>query len=246
MEKIVVATIACDRKAYSLERVLRRNAELEAPEGVETLLYLNLETALRAAADCTSLIPELGLACDIWTWTSSWRGERERDQDQRHRLPAIVTARNMAREYAMRVGADAILYVDSDVLVPRDSLVRLWAAMGEGHDLVGGWVPGRGCHRHTAYLGSGKGMRPAGEGRVEVDYATAGFLMVSRPVFSTLAWRWGPPPGEPDGEPWSEDPLYAREAYQAGFGRWLLLMDLRAEHLDDPAHPLDEGGVARF
>jgi len=230
---IVVATITCEYKLYSTGEVVENNASLDVPDGWTKRVYVNAEMSKQKID-----VPE-GVALDVWTWESSWRGERKFDQEQPHRLPAICLARNMAREYALRAGADAMLFVDSDVLVPKDSLVRLLA---EDYNIVGGVVPGRGAHGHVIYAGSGKHQELKGK-VLETDYGTAGFVLLRKPVIQSIGWRWG---WTHEGSgPMSEDPLFAYDARKAGFGWWYILMDLRASHADKAARLTDKE-VAAF
>jgi hypothetical protein len=235
MNKIVVATITCDFKRYSTEEVLQRNLELAVPRGWEKAVYLNVETNL-------GWQPARDIACDVWSWgTSTWHKRRTKDQDQAHRLSPIVAARNMARDFALSQDADALLYVDSDVVVPVDSIPRL---LETGKSIVSGLVPGRGAHGHVFYTGSGQHFRKVAPNLIELDYATAGFVLIRRPVFQSIAWRWG---WTQEGEgPWSEDPIFGYDARKAGFGWWYLRTDVRADHLDNPARPLSEEEAAGF
>ncbi len=257
MTKIVVAVIACDFKAYSLERVIDNNMALESPPGVELLHYLNLERGY-ADADLPGSRMRQYLATfedrestdiDCWTWESSWRRPRIADQDQGHRLPPIVIARNMTLDYAKLNGADAVLYIDSDVVVPQNSVVELWKELNTPHgypcNIVGGLVPGRGVHGHVYYTGS---TGPIGvkdrSNLVWVDYGTAGFVMIHSYVFWNVPWRWGK---VPDKDEWhSEDPLFAHDVRQLNMGRWYLRTDLEAEHLDNPDRPLMPEGTGRW
>ncbi|MDD5511994.1 MAG: hypothetical protein PHI12_14495, partial [Dehalococcoidales bacterium] len=141
--------------------------------------------------------------------------------------------------YAIAANADAILYVDSDVLIPKNSIPRLWET---GLNIVGGVVPGRGAHAHTVYMGSGKHVVRVNDTLTELDYATAGFVLIRKPVYRAIAWRWGDT-HEGDG-PISEDPLFGYDARKAGFGWWYVCTDLKAEHLDDKEHSLTE--TAKF
>ena len=244
MKRIVVATMTCDFKAYSLEQVVKRLVELEAPAGIEKLVYVNIETspdnldAMRGY----EFVRDLGLSYDVWAQVSSWRAERAGDQDQGYRLPPIVMARNMAREFAILSGAAAIMYVDSDVLVPVNALPALWCV---DRPIVGGLVPGRGAHSHVNYLGSGKSLEAVSPNLVKTDYATAGFVMIRRAVFQVVPWRWGGTVENPD-LPHSEDPLFGYDARRAGFDWWYVRTDVKAEHLDNPDRPLRPDGAAKF
>jgi hypothetical protein len=230
--KIVVATLVCDFKAYSVQRVIENNLALAGNKTV----YLNIESD---SPEGYEHLTSKGIVWDAWNWKSAWRGERGYDQDQGHRLPAICIARNMARDFAMRHDADAILYVDSDVLIPKNSIPRLWET---GKNIVGGLVPGRGAHSHVFYTGSGQHRQQVDENMLELDYATAGFVLIRKPVYRAIAWRWGDT-HEGDG-PISEDPLFGYDARKAGFGWWYVCTDLVAEHLDDADRPLME--TAKF
>ena len=247
MNKIVVAVIACDFKAYSLQRVIDNNLKLKTPPGAELLHYLNVECRYGGVWPIFDCDDKMDI--DLWTWRAPWRGKRAADQDQGYRLPPIVIARNMALEYAKYNQASTILYIDSDVLVPQRSAVVLWEELQRPHrvpvNIVGGLVPGRGVHSHVYYTGS-TGMRPVtGEKHLaRVDYGTAGFMMVHRDVFWNVAWRWGEVPRKRDKH--SEDPLFAHDARQLGYGWWYIRADLKAEHLDDPDRPLNNGETAGF
>ncbi len=242
MAKIVTAVIACNHKAYSLERVINNNLALESPPGVELLHYVNLELGPAHA-----MRPEVGpvytcrdgFTLDIWHWETSWREGRRRDQDEGYRLPRICMGYNMAVEYARHQQADAILHIDSDVVVPQNSAVELWDVFQRHAEInvISGLVPGRGCHSHVQYTGS-TGLKNSGlEPWLKfTDYATCGFVMVRHPVFWSIPWRWGRVPG--DLTLHSVDPLFGHDTRQLGFGPWYVHTRLLAEHLDDPERPL--------
>lgn len=243
MKRVVVATICCDFKAYSLWRVVERNLALETPNGLQKIVYINIQDG--GTVDWRWLDEYPDVMVDRWTWESDWLEERRFDQDQGHRLTPICLARNMARYFAISAQADALMYVDSDVLVPLESLrVLLYE---EVRPVVGGLVPGRGAHSHVCYTGSGRHHRKLGANTLEVDYGTAGFLLLRKPVFEIVAWRWGVSRNPQERGEWiSEDPLYAEDARALGFGWWTIRTDLKAEHIDHPDRPLSETGTAEF
>jgi len=245
MLKVIVATVLCDFKLYSAQQVIERLLELDHPDDVEPLVYANIETIpgnVIELAGYEFITENQAVHYDAWSWESAWRGGRKGDQDQRYRLPGIVIARNMAREFAMARNADAILYVDSDVLIPRNSLVEL---LKENLNIVGGLAPGRGAHSHVYYTGSGRHLKQIRENLLRTDYGTAGFVLIRRDVYQRIAWRWGWSIRNDTG-PHSEDPLYGEDARVAGLGWWHIRTDLVAEHLDNPNHPLSDKEAAKF
>lgn len=236
MRRIIAATVVCDFKSYSIERVVRRLVELEAPAGIEKLVYVNIQTAPDnlEAMKGYEFVRDLGLCYDVWAQASSWFGTRTSDQDQTHRLSPIVMARNMAREFAILADAAAIMYVDSDVLVPVNALDALWCV---DKNIVSGLVPGRGVHSHVNYMGSGQHLQAVSPNLFRTDYATAGFVMIRRQVFRVISWRWGATAEDLEHNH-SEDPLFGYDARRSGLDWWYVRTDIKAEHLDNPDRPL--------
>lgn len=171
---IVVATILADRKASSQMIGIPAAMKLDTT-GIEGGIryYINIETAsdypgiryrpLREFLQSDQCTVPWDL--DTWRWDSNfnsqierwdpagasefaWRKRPQYDQDQR-RLQGICMARNMAREYAMAMGASHLFFVDADVIVPPNALQRLIAL---DHPLAGGMVPGRGAHSGVWYV----------------------------------------------------------------------------------------------
>lgn len=238
---ILVATLLCDRKAYSQLYAIPRLFELTYPDIV---VYINIQTddLERNFSGLLSFLESVSRPyhMDVWSWRSTWWDPPRFDQDQR-RLTPIVMARNMAIEAAMALGASHLFQVDADVVVPRDSIERL---LELNHAIVGGLVPGRGCHSHVYYLSSHQ--RCIRDGILEVNHGTAGFMLIRRDVFQYLRYRHGPSSVYP-GVYLSEDPAYTEDARERwGMGPMWVLTDLVAEHWDNPDYPLTDKEVAQF
>lgn len=238
---ILVATLLCDRKAYSQLYAVPRLFELSYPD---ITIYINIQTVAleRHFSDLLEFLSGVDRPyhLDIWGWRSTWWEGPRFDQDQRRLVP-IVMARNMAIEAAMALGASHLFQVDADVIVPRDSIERL---LELDRPIVGGLVPGRGCHSHVHYVSARH--RYIAPNLIEADHGTAGFMLIRRDVFERLRYRHGPSSVYP-GVYLSEDPAYTEDAREKwGFGSMWLRTDLVAEHRDNPDHPLTESETAQF
>ena len=86
----------------------------------------------------------------IWTINEWDETPRQFDQDQGYRLPRIVTARNMCIDFAIKHDYDWLFFVDSDVLIPENTMELLF----ESNDfkLKSGLVHGRGAHSGAQYV----------------------------------------------------------------------------------------------
>lgn len=143
---------------------------------------------------------------DEWHIESTWRPQPRFDQDQA-RLWAICAARNFCVDFAQYKRADWLLFLDSDVVVPADSIQKLMEIAYYGgkirHYVVGGCVPGRGDHSGGEYIfwpnqPTSIMYRPFGSEKltnevvevVRVQHATMGFVMIHKNVFNWL--RFGP------------------------------------------------------
>jgi hypothetical protein len=147
--------------------------------------------------------------------------------DGNNRLKRICTGRNLIQEYATEhADISHILFVDSDLVIPEDAAVRL---LEVEWPIVGGDVP--------AYCLNG----PEVEGYefpVQEHMNTAGFLMVSRQVFTRLRWRWNPDVGMTD------DPCYHADAIDAGFGVTRVRKDVVGLH-QATLVPMEQRGYDR-
>ena len=236
---ILTSTLLCDRKASSQLIAVRNLIALTHPD-VE--IYLNIETDNIANFDPVfDLLKASGkkFHYDIWKSESSWAAKPAFDQDQA-RLHPICIGRNMSIQAAMTLGATHIFQVDADVMVPPDSVERL---LKIGRPLAGGVVPGRGAHGHVQYVSHIKGNW---NGYTECEYATCGFVLIARELFSLLKFRSGPHNRERH-IMLSEDPAYGTDAHDLlGFPWWTLDMNLKAKHWDDPVKPLTNDQTAQF
>lgn len=214
---IVAATILTDRKEYDLDAILaNREAMWQISE-----VYLNhqgtFSTVEFMVRNC-----RIPFIWDSWKVSSNWRPQVRYDQDQR-RLLGIVTARNMAIDYALSVGADYLLFIDSDVFPDPEGLQHL---LDLDVPLCGGYVPGRGAHSHVHYVGAGKrGILPHSEDVIECDWGTCGYMLIKREVFGRLRFRWGDDPDDPMNF-LSEDPAFCLD--WARFSGKGFLIDKRA------------------
>ena len=106
--------------------------------------------------------------------------------DGRLRLLRICEGRNLVAEFALRTGADWLLFIDADIEVPADVLVRL---LELGHPFCGFKV--------ASYCLSGPPV--AGYGfPVETYQNTAGAWFVQRSLFRRFRWLWDPDDGLTD------------------------------------------------
>lgn len=247
---VVVATIAAQRKDYSLEQCLDA---LNALTCSDKIIYLNYQGSPAGKEEEQAFDCIKGKAghLDIWQWSSSWQDKPKYNQDPA-RLTPIILARNMALEFAVAKKASHILFVDSDVIVPPDSIEKLLEVKAS---VCGGVVPGRGAHSHASYI-FGERMS-ANVNNIPVtrcNHGTMGFCMIHESVFSRIRfrsggfngyWNWKRFSKSRAGEFGSEDPIYAEDAEAAMLSTgWIIRRDLVAQHLDNPLDPLTDSTAA--
>lgn len=174
------------------------------------------------------------LTVDTWCWSQLagkefWRKAPKYDQDQA-RLTGIVTARNMCIDYAILTGASHLLFIDADVIPPSDIIPKL---LELARPLVGGLVPGRGCHSNLRYLFGVQvnGTTNSGINYTEVDYGTCGCMMITREVFSGLRFRHTLENGG-----MSEDPAYCKDVKTLFNTRMYLRTDVICQHMGELAN----------
>ena len=250
---IAVCTLGCTRKVddihsldYLLDLIgdyrLYLNWELQDPSGNETM---GEEMLLSGINTPTTLSKRL-VDVDVWSWRTLtgeiWRNRPKFDQDQA-RLSSIVTARNMCIEYAMQTNATHLLFVDADIIPPKDIIPRL---LEVGRDAVGGYVHGRGAHSHCPYVFGEKRRFTQGDPPyelIEAEHGNIGFCMISRKLFENIRFRYGTS-RYPDGRDHmvSDDPAYHLDAF-IKFGEWMVIRkDVVGQHIGD----LQPDAVSQF
>ncbi len=137
----------------------------------------------------------------------------------------VVTNRNTLVEQAAELGCEWLLFLDSDLLFPRDTIARLLA---HGKDIVGATY----CKRVPPYEVLGRTLSgerlEAASGLVEVAGLPTGCLLVRRSVFDALRRPYFRTPAHEDGDVEGmpahiegEDYYFCRVAREAGFSVWL-------------------------
>lgn len=137
----------------------------------------------------------------------------------------VVTNRNTLVDQAAQLDCEWLLFLDSDLVFPRDTIARLIA---HGKDIVGATY----CKRVPPYEVLGRTLTgerlEAASGLVEVAGLPTGCLLVRRSVFEALVRPYFRTPAHEDGEiPGmpahieGEDYYFCRVAREAGFSVWL-------------------------
>lgn len=243
---VAVCTLGCTRKKDDIHS-WNRLAELDG----DYRLYVNWElqhvgenrydfgTDLGFLDNLEHEISQFhNVDIDYWNWRSvegrnGWRRLPAFDQDQA-RLSSIVTARNMCVEYAMQTNASHLLFVDADIIPPKDVIPKL---LEVGEDAVGGLVYGRGVHSACPYIFGEKRRFKCGNPPyelVEVEHGNIGFMMISRKLFENIRFRYGTS-RYPDGREHmiSDDPAFHLDAF-IKFGKWpVIRMDVVGQHVGD-------------
>lgn len=228
---LVTATVMAARKMATYKRVLWAIREIPHVDR----MYINFEGTWEQSMPVKDFMLDSPVPWDYDVWNisdTSWRTTPQFDQDQR-RLWRIVTARNMAIDYAYSAGADYLLFVDADVVITTEGVSHL---LDLNARLCGGLVPGRGEHSHVNYVfGARRGFEEQGP-LIICDHGTCGYMLIHRDVFSRLRFRFGP---DHEGQfELSEDPAYCEDWYQMSGERFIIDRRAVAQHLDDPHKPL--------
>lgn len=234
--KVLVCVLHCDRKYHNRLIPLDSIAALEY-ENFE--VYYNIET--KETDNWKDLIafsyPKLPkIYWDFWNYQSNWWKKPEYDQDQARLVP-IVRGRNDSIECALDVGADYILFVDSDMIIPPNTITKL---MRHNKPMVGGFVKGRNDHKEASYIfGNERGVIDLPNDLVECDHGNIGFVLIKKEVFEVLKFRRGR--SQRKGNLQSDDPNYCEDAEILGFGRHVVDKSVQAQHIDETQIPFGNG-----
>lgn len=232
--KVLVCVLHCDRKYHNRMIPLESITLLDYPNYE---VYYNIETKDKdnwkdLIAASYPRLPKLYY--DFWNYESNWWKKPEFDQDQARLVP-IVRGRNDAIECAIDVGAEYILFVDSDLAIPQNTIKKL---MSHNKAIIGGYVPGRNDHKHVHYI-FGE-VKELGDGLKECDFGTTGFCLIHYSLFSTLRFRRGP--GRVNGgDMQSEDPNFCSDAFHNGFNRFIIDTTVVPIHVDDNVLKFNNG-----
>lgn len=149
------------------------------------------------------------------------------------RYNRICTGRNLIANYANEFGFDAVLYLDSDISVPGDSVTRMlevpWPIVGGN---VGTYALNGPVVKTIADIKRLSGVRPTDAdelaqlppGDLRAHWNTAGFLMVKRPLLERLRWRWNLQAGLTD------DPCFQQDARELFKAETIVIHDLHGHH----------------
>ena len=227
--KILTAVICCDFKNYSLDECL----ESINKAGFNNVL-LNYESDALAISN-----PDLITEFQVWNQYDSNQQDRQFDQDQGYRLPRIVTARNMCIDYAIKHDYDWLFFVDSDVIIPENTMELLFE--NNEYKLKSGLVHGRGSHQGAQYVFNRLGT----EGDwTKCEYSTCGYTAIHRDIFRRVRFKWGEP--FEGGALCSEDPLYGADVRHLYGINWMVNTKLQAEHVDNPNQPLTNDQASQY
>lgn len=165
----------------------------------------------------------------------------------------ITTARNGLVSDFLSSDADALLFIDADVIVKAEDVLRLFA-LSIGKDITAGIYPRRGMDRKfflDYYLDENNALHFDENGLLRIKRIGTGFMMIQRHVLETMIERhpeWAYHNnvenrtehalfdlGLVDGQYFGEDYLFCERAAQEGFTVYL-----------DPSISLPHIGTAKF
>ena len=151
-----------------------------------------------------------------------------------------ANARNNIGHLAQYEGADYVLMVDSDIVLPEDALVNL---LDPAADVCCGYYVRKGANRDTTcafklarpdgrpysdYTVEGcysldelHAFRDAGETRVEVHASGMGCALVRTEVFHELPYPWFDLVNRNNGKTMSEDMYFHEKCREAGIETWV-------------------------
>lgn len=186
--------------------------------GTEVEYFAALETDARGEVPFQPLLDRLEELGGNW-----WTYQIDDGADEIgtvNRLVRICEGRNLIREYAQQLKAEAILYLDSDTAIPPEGLGKL---LDVPNPIVGGRIP------HYTHI-DGKGP-VAPDPRCRIHWTSAGCLLERREAYKLLPWSYDAQHEDDDGNEviLTDDPTHARLATMLGFQTWVR-QDVLCEH----------------
>jgi glycosyltransferase involved in cell wall biosynthesis len=236
--KVLICILHCDRKAHNqkvcLESVYNQDYDnYEVYHNVETVEKNNFKDLIEYSKN-----QKINTHFDFWSYESSWWKKPTFDQDQARLVP-ICEGRNRSIEIALELRFDYLLFVDTDMIIPSNSISGL---LSRQKDMIGGYVKGRNDHKHAEYIfGSQYGIKDLGNGLIECDHGNIGFCLISKKVFEHLKFRRGSHPTMP-GHLQSDDPNYCFDWFLIWKGeRHFIDKNIHAQHIDETVIPFNDG-----
>lgn len=155
----------------------------------------------------------------------------------------VEVGRNNLVAAAKHIEATHILFLDSDMMVPPDTLERL---LRHGKSIVGATYTKRRppfdlTHRE---LDGGPGQIGA-SGIREVSRMPTGCLLIEMAIFEKLSKPYFPVKWSPEGECISEDNVFCDRARELGYGVWLDVdLSREVQHLGQYSYRLEDAVIA--
>ena len=231
--RILVWVPCCEYERGSITHALTALGAVASGDA-ELTIVAHVQTEEREWPELTALLNELWARTPHrWQAAYWWNARLVQPGPGHERLAGITSSRNDALWIARHAPYDAVWYVDSDVLVPEDALLRLWAL---DQPLTSGvfWSAGadgvpyvfcRDLHRAE----QGLAATPGGgydchyirwlpeQGIVPADFVGNGCLLwrgdaLASGLTYTYGWR------HQDGRHWGEDPFTLLDALDMGLG----------------------------
>ena len=131
--KILIGTPICDTKLYSWKDYVKSVKSLKVPKGMIGHIYIvdtsnEIDAVKFEVEDQGFIYKHLGL----------WQKSRN---DYAKKMDKIVAARNEIFKYATKNKYDYIFFIDSDVIVPNNTIIQLANGLKE-NIIISGFYPG--------------------------------------------------------------------------------------------------------
>jgi len=188
MKRVLIGTPICLQKLYCWEEYCEAISKLVIPAGVE-IKHLVVDTT-----DSPSLKIELACKNKKIKYTSKYSPNSQKAMDK------VVAGRNKIFEYALDINADYVFFIDSDVIVPPNTLQELLTGLAQYNPywsiITGFYVTTtrKGFPTPCAKLWTKIGYMDFPENHVngkiwEVDMTGLGCTLIPRKVFETFRFN---------------------------------------------------------